>query len=134
MIIGLSLSAFTTLHVVLSLIGILCIPAASFFLRISSRDRTAVLTVWLSIVTIFGWYIVFRSHSAMHAPFMVRLLAWPISATPACFLMLVSASAPGSKLIRLIAPQRHVTTDPAAAPPPKREQNGRQISPSGIRP
>jgi len=75
-----------------SLLCTLIVPVAAFMPSISSKDRRAILTAWLSMCTIFCWYVVFRAHSAVHAPFMVRLLAWPISMGPACLMMLAASA------------------------------------------
>jgi len=95
-------AAFAKPFVILSLVITLCTPVAVLLLRVPVRDRVAVLTAWTSIVSIFCWYIVFRGHSAVHAPFMVRLLSWPISMAPACVIMLLSSTEVGYKLNRLL--------------------------------
>ena len=72
------------------IVAILAAAGAAFtalFGRIPAWRKMAVLTVLLSIATIFAWYALFRNHTTIHGGLMVRLLAWVIGAGPACLLL-----------------------------------------------
>jgi hypothetical protein len=47
----------------------------------------------LSVLVIGVWYLVFRSHSVIHAGLMVRLLVWPLTATAGMVIVAVSGVA-----------------------------------------
>ena len=61
--------------------------AAIAILRLSGWRLMAALTALASSGVIFGWYVVFHSHTAIHATFMVRILAWPIGMSVVCLLL-----------------------------------------------
>lgn len=70
--------------------GFVCAIAAlgmTMFGAVPASDRGAALMGSASIAVIFCWYAIFRNHSAEHAGFMVRLLAWPIALGPACLIL-----------------------------------------------
>ena len=68
--------------------------------------QPAVLAL-ASIAVIFVWYAVFRNHTAIHAKWMVRLLAWPIGMGCAC-LVLALASGRGSSKAAIQRPGHDV--------------------------
>jgi hypothetical protein len=72
------------------------------------RQRLAIFTALASIAVIFVWYAVFLNHTAVHAMWMVRLLAWPIGMGCACLVLGIVSSRGRSP--DLIAPkQSHFT-------------------------
>jgi hypothetical protein len=85
--IGWGMSFFPKAAVILGLAAAAGAALLVLFGRMAAWRRMAVLTALLSIATILAWYALFRNHTAIHAGFMVRLLAWPIGAGPACLLL-----------------------------------------------
>jgi hypothetical protein len=58
---------------------------------VEPEKRQAIVAALASIAVIFVWYIVFRNHTALHAGWMVRLLAWPIGMGCACLALALAS-------------------------------------------
>ncbi len=77
------------LAVVAGIMSALAALLAALFGKMARWRRMAVITALLSIGVIFTWYALFRNHTAIHALFMVRMLAWPIGMGPVALLLAV---------------------------------------------
>ncbi|MSO89938.1 MAG: hypothetical protein EXQ89_08260 [Rhodospirillaceae bacterium] len=91
----------------LSLGSLLAAQAAIAIIRGPRAPNLQIGGLALSALVIFGWYVVFRNHTIIHACWQVRLLAWPIATGPLAALLLYAAfrlEKPGPASERLSRP------------------------------
>jgi hypothetical protein len=83
--------------------GVFLIVAYGIALAYATRASAVQAHVLLfSVLVIIVWYLVFRSHSVIHAGVMVRLLVWPLTATAGIVIVAVSGVAHSGFLGRRI--------------------------------
>lgn len=98
--IGWGPASFALAAIVIALLGISLTLVKLCSARSGTPALPAILLLLASIGVIGLWYALFKSHTADHGGFMVRLLVWPMAVGPYCCFLALQPGARGNLVQR----------------------------------